>query len=299
MEKKNLFFQFNSTFVHCSLGTQPLFYDQVIAEEVDQHVDPSILPTAKFQNLDDLLKRQLYQRCFPVIRRKLWLSSTETSDLGEKPKTYGTTAAIFKEIEECSQKLSDENVVIILFNSEGHHFDVKFEEIHHLNLNCLKQIFEFQMANFYFENSTVSNQQLDNFLPRHASYFAVKNSNIDFQHILDILPNLKFFVYDSPLPDDWEKILFKSKQKFDKILIKQGKLKDVKSLYNFIQNRPLHINFLFHIEEMAVDKKELFKYFKKCDCRHTIQKCIVIDSPWLILCCKKTSDVKREKYLHF
>uniref|UniRef100_A0AC34RPX6 Uncharacterized protein n=1 Tax=Panagrolaimus sp. JU765 TaxID=591449 RepID=A0AC34RPX6_9BILA len=44
----------------------------------------------RFTKLDGLLQRQLYQISFPTIRRKLWLSSKQTSNLGKKPITRPT-----------------------------------------------------------------------------------------------------------------------------------------------------------------------------------------------------------------
>uniref|UniRef100_A0AC34QPA6 DUF38 domain-containing protein n=1 Tax=Panagrolaimus sp. JU765 TaxID=591449 RepID=A0AC34QPA6_9BILA len=271
MATKELFFQFKSNFVHCRLDIEPEYFDEVYVEKLGQSVDPSNLPTITFQNLDLVLKRQFYQRCFPVIRRKLWLSSKKTSNLGEKPKTYGTTNAVFKEIEECPCKLFDENVVIILLNTKENLYHIVFKDIFNLNLNFLKQIFEFQVYYFCFENSTVSNQQLKSFLPRHVSYLYFGYSNIDCEQIIDHLPNLKRLVITSP----------------------QGKLTDVKTLYNFIQHLP-RIDFGCKIEEMTVDKKELFKYFKECDYECN-KKQHIFFMDYTQFCCKKISDVKREE----
>lgn len=74
------------------------------------------LPRIEFSKLDNLLQRQLYYRCFPVIRKRLWNCSSKTSNPGKKPANFLACHCGFG-YGDCLLVNFDENTVISAYET--------------------------------------------------------------------------------------------------------------------------------------------------------------------------------------
>uniref|UniRef100_A0AC34QVC6 Uncharacterized protein n=1 Tax=Panagrolaimus sp. JU765 TaxID=591449 RepID=A0AC34QVC6_9BILA len=179
------------------------------------------LPKINFLNSDFVLKRRFYEICFPVIRRKLWLSSKKTGNLGKKPTTY-----------------------LAKFIGLNHG-----DEDYDMNISTFDSIVFETKGCAGFADATSEDEV----------YF--KNTNICFSTILELLPNLNWITYCDKLDDGWENELWSRLDQLKFVSIYPTKVTNFKILADLCRNgMEIQIDYYNNGVEFDMDElKEYFQ----------------------------------------
>uniref|UniRef100_A0AC34R6M7 DUF38 domain-containing protein n=1 Tax=Panagrolaimus sp. JU765 TaxID=591449 RepID=A0AC34R6M7_9BILA len=214
------------------------------------------LPKINFLNSDFVLKRRLYEICFPVIRRKLWLSSKKTGNIGKKPTTY--LAKLFKldgfKDEDYEKKILAVDNTVIETKEYASFLDAIPGDVIHLNRHIEFNNIRFDAILSEFEMKDLvlaCNQNV------HEVHF--EHTNIDFSTILKLLPNLREITYYGKLDDGWENELWCRRFILKCVNICPKKITKLKILADLCRNG---MKIEIDTEDVEYDKDEFQKYFQ-------------------------------------
>uniref|UniRef100_A0AC34QI98 Uncharacterized protein n=1 Tax=Panagrolaimus sp. JU765 TaxID=591449 RepID=A0AC34QI98_9BILA len=213
------------------------------------------LPRVNFLNSDFVLKRRFYEICFPVIRRKLWLSSTTTGNLGKKPTTY---LAKWIKLSHAFENYDMEILTVdnIVFETKGFAvFDcANPNDVIHLNRHI-----EFNNMYFFAEYSLLNMEDLSVVCNQNGFQVILKNTNIQFSTLLELLPNLSWITYYDKLDEGWENDLWCRRSTLKFVYICPKKITNFKILADLCRN-----GMEIHIvnDNVKYDEDELQEYFQ-------------------------------------
>lgn len=227
--------------------------------------------------MDYLLKKELYKKSFPVIRKKLWLSSKKTSNLGKKPKTYIVTYAEFEHGDEKNSYSKFNKNDVLLFCGAI--------KIHHMkNWNYIEtgRIFEFENKKIDLLNCYFSSENLKLFFHSNVVEIHIFSGKIDMKTVLDLAPNLQVLHLCYWPPENWEHVLFKSNLKLNYLHENQNKIIDIKVLHDFLKRQLPGFEWVIFDGESI--ERNLWKYFNECDLKKHNAPHIEVEE--IKYCCK-------------
>uniref|UniRef100_A0AC34RQ32 DUF38 domain-containing protein n=1 Tax=Panagrolaimus sp. JU765 TaxID=591449 RepID=A0AC34RQ32_9BILA len=232
----------------------------------------------KFTKLDGVLQRQLYQLSFPTIRRKLWLSSKQTSNLGKKPITRATKtffhlgAFFYPEYPEVPWP--DESVRVALKNYDNVVFYVVFsvEFKNSIDLSKILRFIEFDVEEVTLKNFSELPKGYEAFMTSNVTVASFQYCDIKMNTLLNLLPNIERLSLKPNPESDWED-LFDCKYPLNDVYIVTSKIKNWKNFSEFLKRQGNSIKFHFHpfhgmISDLNDSEKEkAMEYFNVIDCK--------------------------------
>lgn len=219
----------------------------------------SDLPRISFPKFNYVMKRRFYEISYPVIRRKLWLSSKRTSYLGEKPKMYpardielGSNPELYSDLKVDIS--STENIVI-----EAKYF-AHLRDMIPDDLIYLSRYVEFNNQTLTVENSELSLEDMKCISNPNVLCVTFRNTNFDFSILMKFLcklPNMDCLRYDDILEDGWEYDLTGLESKLEVLYVSPKKITNFEVLANLCRNGT-HIRMLNCCPTFDVNKLEKF-----------------------------------------
>uniref|UniRef100_A0AC34RQV7 Uncharacterized protein n=1 Tax=Panagrolaimus sp. JU765 TaxID=591449 RepID=A0AC34RQV7_9BILA len=226
-------------------------------------------PKTRFTKLDGLLQRQFYHLSFSTIRRKLWLSSKQTSNLGKKPITRPTRSffylgAIFYP-EHPEVPWPDESVRVALKNYDNVVFYVvvSVEFKNSVDLSKILRFIEFDVEEVTLKNFSELPKGYEAFMTRNVTAATFNHCDVKMNTLLDLLPNIERLLL-IPNPEiDWED-LFDYKYPLKDVHIVTSKIKNWKKVSEFLKRQGK--GFYASIHKLNHSEKEkAMKYFNVVD----------------------------------
>uniref|UniRef100_A0AC34RQC8 Uncharacterized protein n=1 Tax=Panagrolaimus sp. JU765 TaxID=591449 RepID=A0AC34RQC8_9BILA len=191
------------------------------------------------------------------IRRKLWLSSKKTGKLGKKPTTYlAKTITVNHGAEKYEMRTStDDNIVFETKECAG------FANATSNDVIPLNRYVEFNNTFFFARNYVLKLQDLAFACNQNVEKVFLRNTNIYFSTILELLPNLSWIIYYDKLEDGWEKELWYRRNQLKFVSIYPTKVTNFKMFSDLCRNgMEIEIDhFNFGVE---FDLDELQEYFQ-------------------------------------
>uniref|UniRef100_A0AC34QEG6 Uncharacterized protein n=1 Tax=Panagrolaimus sp. JU765 TaxID=591449 RepID=A0AC34QEG6_9BILA len=189
-------------------------------------------PKTRFTKLDRLLQRQFYQLSFPTIRRKLWLSSKQTSNLGKKSLTravkefYHLGAFFYPEYPDVP--LPDDDVRVALKNYDNVVFYVVFsvEFKNSIDLSKILRFIEFDVEEVTLKNFSELPNGYEAFMTPNVKTATFDHCDIQINTLLNLLPNIENLSLKPKPENDWED-LFDYKRPLNDVYIKDQKLEKI------------------------------------------------------------------------
>uniref|UniRef100_A0AC34REE8 Uncharacterized protein n=1 Tax=Panagrolaimus sp. JU765 TaxID=591449 RepID=A0AC34REE8_9BILA len=220
----------------------------------------------RFTKLDGVLQRQFYQISFPTIRRKLWLSSKQTSNLGKKPITRPTRSLFylgaFLYAEYPEVPLPDESFRVALKNYDNVVFYVVFsvEFKNSVNLSKILRFIEFDVEEVVLKNFSELPKGYEAFMTPNVRAATFDHCDIKMNTLLNLLPNIKRLILKPNPESDWED-LFDYKHPLKLVYIVTSKIKNWKKFSEFLKRQGT--NLCIWIDDLNDSEEEkAMKYFK-------------------------------------
>uniref|UniRef100_A0AC34QAP6 DUF38 domain-containing protein n=1 Tax=Panagrolaimus sp. JU765 TaxID=591449 RepID=A0AC34QAP6_9BILA len=225
-------------------------------------------PKIKFTKLDGVLQRQFYQISFSTIRRKLWLSSKQTSNFGKKPRTCLVDRFFYfggypyddePELDSYKRKVlkTYDNIV---FYVEG-----RVELKDSADLRKILKFIEFDVGKIELRNFACLPEYFETIMTPNVEVANIAFCNFEMKTVLDLMPNLNFLYLQTTPECDWED-LFDYDNPWWVLYINTKKIKNWKKCWEFLKRQKKDTQIF--IEDLEhFDKEEILKYF-------TIVKCL-------------------------
>uniref|UniRef100_A0AC34RPZ6 DUF38 domain-containing protein n=1 Tax=Panagrolaimus sp. JU765 TaxID=591449 RepID=A0AC34RPZ6_9BILA len=246
----DVFFEIRSCKVveHDCLFSKPVERNNFIREN---------LPQINFLNSDSVLKRRFYEICFPVIRRKLWLSSKKTGNLGKKPTTYlAKGIGLNHGLEDYYMNISTDDNIVFETKEWAGFADVTSDDVIHLNRHVV-----FNNTFLFARNCVLKMEDLAFVCNQKVQQIYFQNTNIYFSTILELLPNLNSIIYYDKLDDGWEKELWSRRDQLKYVRISPTKVTNFKILADLCRNGMV-IQIDYDNHDVEFDMDELKEYFQ-------------------------------------
>uniref|UniRef100_A0AC34QX69 Uncharacterized protein n=1 Tax=Panagrolaimus sp. JU765 TaxID=591449 RepID=A0AC34QX69_9BILA len=190
------------------------------------------LPKVNFLNSDSVLKRRFYVICFPVIRRKLWLSSKKTGNLGKKPTTYlAKGIGLNRGSGDYEMNISTGDNIVFETKGCAGFADATSDDIIHLN-----RYVEFNNICFCARDCVLKMEDLAFTFNEKVQKVYFQNANICFSTILKLLPNLRDITYYDKLDDGWENELWSRRDQLEFVSVNPAKITNFEILADLCRN---------------------------------------------------------------